>query len=379
MQVTGGHGPSRPADPHDREQNDHVAPFRRARPREPRLARFLPQLLVRRLLRSLAHGLGPLRVINEDRVEPGMVSARTSSRHGDRELRPRRGAGAQGQHGHGLDHRAGDVQRMSAGKGRAAQRVQSVARAQGALPADLDRTGGTWHRALVRAGPRAGRSEAWPPGADRRAGGLGCRGGHSPGRATLRHAARRRRARHAPARLRTPRVRARGPGRVQANGKRSGAGDAARFEARPRSPWSAARRPRCWCSTCPERFRARSGPRLVPYCSPRLSQPTQQRSTSMTAGKDWAALVGRILLGIVFIPAGFGKIGGFAGTAGTSRAKGCRCRKSARHSRSPSRSSRASRSWSAGRLAGRRSRLPCSRWPQRSSFMRSGRCRPSSR
>ena len=33
----------------------------------------------------------------------------------------------------------------------------------------------------------------------------------------------------------------------------------------------------------------------------------------MTAGKDLAALVGRILLGIVFIPAGFGKIGGFTG------------------------------------------------------------------
>jgi putative oxidoreductase len=42
----------------------------------------------------------------------------------------------------------------------------------------------------------------------------------------------------------------------------------------------------------------------------------------MTAGKDWAALVGRILLGIVFIPAGFGKIGGFAGTAGYIASKG---------------------------------------------------------
>ena len=42
----------------------------------------------------------------------------------------------------------------------------------------------------------------------------------------------------------------------------------------------------------------------------------------MTANKDWAALVGRILLAIVFIPAGFSKIGGFAGTAGYIASKG---------------------------------------------------------
>ena len=42
----------------------------------------------------------------------------------------------------------------------------------------------------------------------------------------------------------------------------------------------------------------------------------------MTATKDFAALVGRILLGIVFIPAGFGKIGGFTGTAGYIASKG---------------------------------------------------------
>ena len=42
----------------------------------------------------------------------------------------------------------------------------------------------------------------------------------------------------------------------------------------------------------------------------------------MTEGKDLAALVGRILLGIVFIPAGFGKIGGFTGTAGYIASKG---------------------------------------------------------
>jgi putative oxidoreductase len=42
----------------------------------------------------------------------------------------------------------------------------------------------------------------------------------------------------------------------------------------------------------------------------------------MTASKDLAALVGRILLGIVFIPAGFGKIGSFSGTAGYIASKG---------------------------------------------------------
>jgi len=42
----------------------------------------------------------------------------------------------------------------------------------------------------------------------------------------------------------------------------------------------------------------------------------------MTANKDWAALIGRVLLAIVFIPAGFSKIGGFAGTAGYIASKG---------------------------------------------------------
>ena len=42
----------------------------------------------------------------------------------------------------------------------------------------------------------------------------------------------------------------------------------------------------------------------------------------MNPTKDWAALVGRVLLAIVFIPAGFSKIGGFAGTAGYIASKG---------------------------------------------------------
>lgn len=42
----------------------------------------------------------------------------------------------------------------------------------------------------------------------------------------------------------------------------------------------------------------------------------------MTAFHDTAALLGRILLAILFIPAGFSKIGGFSGTAGYIASKG---------------------------------------------------------
>ena len=42
----------------------------------------------------------------------------------------------------------------------------------------------------------------------------------------------------------------------------------------------------------------------------------------MNTGRDLAALVGRILMAILFIPAGFSKIGGFAGTAGFIASKG---------------------------------------------------------
>lgn len=37
------------------------------------------------------------------------------------------------------------------------------------------------------------------------------------------------------------------------------------------------------------------------------------------------ALVGRILLAVLFIPAGFSKITGFAGTGGMPRPWACRC------------------------------------------------------
>ncbi len=46
-------------------------------------------------------------------------------------------------------------------------------------------------------------------------------------------------------------------------------------------------------------------------------------ATQTSAGnRDAAALVGRILLAIVFIPAGYSKIGGFAGTAAYIASKG---------------------------------------------------------
>jgi putative oxidoreductase len=42
----------------------------------------------------------------------------------------------------------------------------------------------------------------------------------------------------------------------------------------------------------------------------------------MSGQKDWAALVGRILLCILFIESGFGKIGGFEGTVRSIAAHG---------------------------------------------------------
>jgi len=42
----------------------------------------------------------------------------------------------------------------------------------------------------------------------------------------------------------------------------------------------------------------------------------------MSGQKDWAALIGRILLSILFIESGFGKIGGFEGTAGYITSRG---------------------------------------------------------
>ena len=87
-------------------------------------------------------GFRDLRVINEDRVAPGRASPRTatgtwrSSPTCSRGRWRTRTASAPAR-----CIRPGDVQRMSAGTGVAAQRVQRVAERARALPADLDRAG----------------------------------------------------------------------------------------------------------------------------------------------------------------------------------------------------------------------------------------------
>lgn len=43
---------------------------------------------------------------------------------------------------------------------------------------------------------------------------------------------------------------------------------------------------------------------------------------ALTPAQNLAALLGRILIAVLFIPAGWGKIGGFAGTAGYIASKG---------------------------------------------------------
>ena len=45
-------------------------------------------------------------------------------------------------------------------------------------------------------------------------------------------------------------------------------------------------------------------------------------STTTRIQYDWAALVGRILLAVIFITSGFGKISGFEGTVGYIASKG---------------------------------------------------------
>jgi len=42
----------------------------------------------------------------------------------------------------------------------------------------------------------------------------------------------------------------------------------------------------------------------------------------VSAGKDFAALIGRIMIAALFVPAGFDKIGGFQGTVGYITSKG---------------------------------------------------------
>ena len=53
--------------------------------------------------------------------------------------------------------------------------------------------------------------------------------------------------------------------------------------------------------------------------TPALGRPLDLRADAL---KDWAALLGRVLLAAMFVISGFGKITGFEGTAGYIAAKG---------------------------------------------------------
>ncbi len=158
-------------------------------------------------------GFGPLRVINEDRVEPGMGFGTHGHRDMeivsyvlDGELEHKDSMGT------GSIIVPGDVQRMSAGKRRACT-ASSILRSERKVhflqiwiePA-VRGIAPSYEQANVPAAAKRGRLAliAGPEGS-------GCRRGDPPGRATLRHAARRRRARNAHARSRTPRLCARGP------------------------------------------------------------------------------------------------------------------------------------------------------------------------
>ena len=68
---------------------------------------------------------------------PARASACTATGHGDRHLRPRRGAAHRDSLGTGARFRAGELQRMTAGTGITPQRVQPVADRAGPPLPDL--------------------------------------------------------------------------------------------------------------------------------------------------------------------------------------------------------------------------------------------------
>ena len=202
----------------------------RPRPRQPRLARFLPLVLVRGLLGPAARRVRAAACHQRGPRGPGRRFRHTwPPGHGDHQLRARRRAGAQGLHRHELRHPPG---RRAAHERRArchAQRVQPLAGATGAFPADLDPAGRHRHRAGVRAEAIRAGGEARASASRRLPGRRRWLGPHSPGRASVHRAPRRRGTHRARGRAWPQALRPRGA--RQGHGERRGARCGRRAEA----------------------------------------------------------------------------------------------------------------------------------------------------